>query len=327
MKQEVFEKQNSALWQELEQILTSLENNKNMVGLDTQALPDFYRNICHHYSLAKHRLYSPRLVTDLHDLMLRTYQVIYKPRYSILNVLGELLLRSFPQSLQRNWRLFLIAFGLLYIPMLGMGIACYLQPELIYLVMDPMQVAEMEYMYDPSNDILGRSEDNATASRVMMFGYYIQNNTSIDLRVFAGGMTFGFFTILVLLFNGLVIGGIAGYLTKIGHIETFWSFVPGHSGLELNSIVISAVAGLLLAKALILPGRYTRTDALKLAGKEASVIIFGAAIMMIMAAAVEAFWSPIHTLSLNVKIGVGLATWVVLYWYFFFVGRKTHKDE
>lgn len=325
MKQEVFEKQHSELWQELENTLAKL-SGRNRNNPSARKLPDLYRKICHHYSLAKERHYSPALIERLHTLMLQTYQIIYKPRYSILSVLGELLLKKFPQSLQRNWKLFLIAFGLLYVPMFGMGIATYINPELIYLVMDPMTVSNLEYMYNPDNDIIGRDADNATASRVMMFGHYIQNNTSIDLRVFAGGISFGFFTILILLFNGVYIGAAAGYLTKLGYNETFWSFVPGHSGFELNSVVISALAGLLLTKALILPGRYTRADALKLAGKEAATVIFGAAIMMIIAAAIEAFWSPTQAFPLSVKIAVGLSTWVLLYWYFFFVGRQSNQQ-
>jgi len=281
MKQEVFENQYQHEWKRLNHILLSTENSKtnkefDIKEVDIKELPQRYRQICHHYSLAKHRHYSPRLVEQLHELMLRAYRQIYKPRYSILQVMGELLLKTFPQSLRKHWKLFAICFGLFYIPMLGMGIACYLNPDLIYLVMEPDAVREMD---------------------------------------------FGLFTILVLLLNGFVIGAVGGYLTNLGYIETFWSFVPGHSGFELNAIVIAGVAGMLLAKALIFPGQYSRKDALMIAGKESSSIIFGASLMLLIAAAIEAFWSPTRAVSLSMKMAIGLATWVLLYWYFIRAGR------
>jgi len=326
MKQEVFESHYRHEWKQLNFILLSAENVKttkafNNEKVDTKDLPERYRQICHHYSLAKHRHYSPRLVEYLHELMLRSYRQIYKPRYSILQVMGELLLKTFPQSLRKHWKLFAICFALLYVPMLSMGIACYLNPDLIYLVMDPVQVRGMESMYNPENRTLGRMEGQETASRVLMFGYYINNNISIGLKCFAGGITFGLFTILVLLFNGFLIGAVGGYLTNLGYIETFWSFVPGHSGFELNAIVIAGLAGLLLAKALIFPGSYSRKDALKIAGKESSSIILGASLMLLIAAAIEAFWSPTTAVTLNIKIAIGIGTWVLLYWYFIFAGR------
>jgi len=43
--------------------------------------------------------------------------------------------------------------------------------------------------------------------------------------------------------------------------------------------------------------------------------------MFVLAAFVEAFWSPITEVPFNVKIGVGLAGWVVALAYFLLAGR------
>jgi uncharacterized membrane protein SpoIIM required for sporulation len=39
-----------------------------------------------------------------------------------------------------------------------------------------------------------------------------------------------------LIFNGLMIGAVAGHLTRIGFGQTFWSFVIGHGAFELTAI-------------------------------------------------------------------------------------------
>lgn len=46
----------------------------------------------------------------------------------------------------------------------------------------------------------------------MMFGYYILNNISIVLCIFVSGLLVGLGMLLVLLFNGVIIGLVVGYL-------------------------------------------------------------------------------------------------------------------
>jgi len=71
----------------------------------------------------------------------------------------------------------------------------------------------------------------------------------IGFQTFAGGLLAGVGSVWFLAANGVVIGAVAGYLTEIGYSETFWSFVAGHSSLELLAIVLSGAAGLRLGLA------------------------------------------------------------------------------
>ena len=87
----------------------------------------------------------------------------------------------------------------------------------------------------------------------MMFGHYILNNISIALRTFASGLLAGLGTLLVLLFNGVIIGSVAGHLQHIGHGDPFWRFVAGHGAFELTAIVIAGGAGLQLGMKLLAP--------------------------------------------------------------------------
>ena len=49
--------------------------------------------------------------------------------------------------------------------------------------------------------------------------------------------------------------------------------------------------------------------------------MYGAAIMFLAAAFVEAFWSPITEFGFQIKIIVGIAGWVLLLAYFLLAGR------
>ena len=287
-------------------------------------LPGLYRDICQHLALAQSRCYSPGLIDRLHHLTLRAHHQLYKREFRIGRRILDFLVTDFPSTLRRHHRYFWLSFLLFFGPGIVFGLTCYINPDMIYTLVDDASVAQMESMYDPeSAHQLGRLEEMKDASRMMMFGFYVNNNTSIGFRTFAGGILAGLGTLFFLVFNGLVIGGIAGYLTRLDYIETFWGFVIGHGSFELIAIVISGMAGLLLGKAVVAPGNYSRLEALKRNAKEAVVLISGAACMFVIAALIEAFWSP-TPMDASIKYIAGALLWLLVALYLYFTGRSSH---
>src|SRR5690606_18159753 len=135
------------------------------------------------------------------------------------------------------------------------------------------------------------------------------------LRTFAGGLLAGVGTVVVLLFNGVVIGTAAGYLQAVGHGGPFWRFVCTHGALELSAIVIAGGAGLLLGLALVAPGNRRRRDALVRAGRLGARLSLRVALMLLGAAFVEAFWSSIAWLPDRLRFSVAGRRWAaVLAW-------------
>ena len=50
-----------------------------------------------------------------------------------------------------------------------------------------------------------------------MFGFYIRHNIGIAFQCFAGGLFAGIGSLFYLIYNGAIIGAVAGYLTERGH--------------------------------------------------------------------------------------------------------------
>jgi len=65
----------------------------------------------------------------------------------------------------------------------------------------------------------------------------------------------------------------------------------------------------------------SRRAALVAAARPAVRLMYGAAMMFLAAAFVEAFWSPLTEIPFRVKIGVGATGWLVLLAYFLLAGR------
>jgi len=325
MKQEQFIAAHETQWQRLEAWLERRSPKRQSVS-DKASPAEFaalYRQTCQHLALARTRLYSPHLINRLNRLVLESHQIMYGERRNLFKAMARYVLVDFPVRVRQKWRLVLLGALLFYVPFVGMITAIQLNPDMVYTVMDGATLRKLEYMYNPENrETVGRDWDRQADADLMMFGYYVKNNTGIGFRTFASGLIFGLGTVFVVLFNGLYIGAAAGHLTQIGYNETFWGFVAGHSALELNAIVLSAAAGLQLGFALIAPGRRTRLRALREEAREALKLMYGAAGMFILAAMVEAFWSPLSWVPINVKYGAGLAMWGFVLMYFLLGGRR-----
>ena len=76
----------------------------------------------------------------------------------------------------------------------------------------------------------------------------------------------------------------------------------------------------MLGNAIVHPGQRTRKEALRVQGLDAVKIAFGAAVMLFIAAGIEAFWSPAPIPAIF-KYIVGATLWVVVYLYLFVAGR------
>lgn len=322
MKQYLFEEKNQKVWQELEAILVELESRKKKLVQKNsiKTFSDYYRQVCSHFAIAKTRQYSPHLVERLHDLVMRAHHHLYASKHFVAWKLIQFVVVDFPVALRKNARLFWLTTALLYVPFLVVGYLCYNESEMVYTVMSEEQVYDFELMYGPAAESLGRVRSSSTD--LMMFGYYIKHNIGIGFRTFAGGLLAGVLTVISLLFNGVFFGAVAGYLTQIGYTENFWTFVAGHSSFELTAICICGAAGLRLAYALFAPGRMKRIDALRFAAREAVIMVMGAAVMLVAAAFIEAFWSSNRMFSPTIKYSVAAFFWLCVIAYLSLSGRR-----
>lgn len=331
MRQKRFVQQHESLWDHFEAWLNFLADQSGLRRFKKSKvaqpapldLPHAYRQICHHFALANTRLYSPVLLERLNKLVVRGHQRLYSPRSHLLRDTLAYLGGGFASLVRQEKGVVLIALLLFYLPFVSIILAIQWSPELVYSLIDGDQVRQVEAMYDPQADHrLGRERESD--SDIYMFGFYIKNNTGIGFQVFAGGLLFGIGTLFFTLFNALFIGAVFGHLTHIGYIDTLYGFVIGHGAFELNAIVFAAAAGLKLSQALIMPGRKSRSRALLDNGRIAVRMMYGVALMFIIAAFIEAFWSSM-VMPVAYKYVVGTLLWMLVISYFLFAGR-TPRD-
>lgn len=326
MKQEEFLAKHSERWNAFAEQLERLERgtkdateqHKPPFGIDE--LPARYREVCQHLALARDRGYGAEIVNTLSGLALRGHQVLYSARLSPWQYATRFLFYTFPHAVRRDWRIVLLSMLLFFGPFFAIFAAIQSYPDFAEVILPAEQLSEMESMYDGDHESLGRKRDAGTD--MQMFGFYIFNNVRIGFQTFAGGVIFTLGSLFYLLVNGIMIGAIAGHIVHAGHSVNFFSFTSGHSAFELTAIALSGAAGIKLGLALIAPGNKTRVAALRDHAAQAVPIIGGAAVMLLIAAGLEAFWSPRTTLPLGLKYSFGIAMWLLLVLFFLFSGRN-----
>ena len=317
-----FEERYQGEWAELEGLLDQLLRRrkaaKGAPPIQGERVAVLYRRACEHLALARARSYPAYLLDQLERLTADAHQVIYQRREFGLAKLRHFLSAEFPRTVRANAVYVWLSAALFYIPGLAIGWLMYARPELILSVVDAGTAASFEQMYSEAAKAVGREAQ----SDWLMFGFYIRHNIGIAFQCFAGGLFAGIGSLFYLIYNGAIIGAIAGYLTERGHGPTFWAFVVTHSAFELTAIVLSGAAGLKIGYSLVAPGRLTRLQSLVAATRDCAPIVAGTAMMLFVAAALEAFWSSASWLPHFVKYGVATGCWIGVLGYLTLQGRS-----
>lgn len=331
MKQTLFESQHQAHWNRFAEQLNRLER-KTHKAQPRKALPHDtfshdYRRICQHLALAQARGYSTFLVDSLQQLTMRGHQQLYRHQGPRMTQLLAFIVAGFPRRVRAEWRFVALSTLLLLASLLGMGLLVYHVPDLIYSLVSPEQVRDLQVMYDPGTSRIGRTDERSSSEDWVMFGYYIMHNIGIAFQTYATGLLLGLGSLFFLIYNGLLIGAFAGHLTEIGYGQTFWPFVVAHGAFELTGIALAGAAGLKLGWALLAPGRMTRSHALREAARHSVQLMAGVIVMLLVAAFIEAYWSSMVWPAPWIKYLVGGTLWTLVAAWLLLAGRTAHAPD
>jgi uncharacterized membrane protein SpoIIM required for sporulation len=321
-----FIRERNSDWQQFEELLSELKSLRRSRWGSSQVtqFARLYRSICYDLSLVQSREWGSKLETYLNALVAQGHNLLYRSPPRTLKRLWHFFARRFPQLVRQRYRAILIASGLFLIPMLIATLVAITRPDLAELVAghDILQQAIEPFQTTRYEDTGPRY----TSERSRMFGFYVNNNTSIAFRAFAMGALAGVGTCLILISNGLSIGMVQGAVIAAGPPTSgnFFSFAISHGAFELTAIVIAGAAGLVLAQGVFLPGQLSRREALRFHGLESLQLALGAGAMLFVAALIEGYFSPLPILSV-LKYITGAGLWLLVFAYLSLAGMESRE--
>jgi uncharacterized membrane protein SpoIIM required for sporulation len=260
--------------------------------------------------------YSPDVIALLDGLAARAHNTLYSAPPYRLRAIWELIAADFPRTLRKYGRFFAFALALFLLPGV-LGFVGALRSRAFALqILPPDTVEQMEEAYAE-----GFNKGREGSTNTFMTGFYVWNNIGIAFRCFATGVLFGLGSVFFLVYNGLTIGAVAGLVTAAGHGKNLLTFTCTHGAFELTAIVISATAGMVMGYALIETGGRTRFRSLRDKGRDVATLVLGAAAMLLLAAGLEAFWSP-SSAPERVKWGAAVVAYAGVVMYLARAGRR-----
>ena len=326
MNRDRFIRQRRSDWQQLESVVGRLRDLRGAKwsGEDIEALARLYRSVCCDLSLVQSREWGRRLEMYLNDLVAQGHSCLYRSRPGSIRSLVDFILRGFPALLRVHWRFFTVSLALFYIPFLVAMVVATIDPVLAERLVGQQQLSQAAESYE--SEFYGRVDREYIDQRSVMTGFYISNNVGIAFRTFALGILAGIGTVCSLLFNGVVIGAVAGYLINTGLSGNFFSFAISHGSFELTAIVVAGAAGMLMGWGIVHPGERTRIASLRHHGGEAIRLAFGAGVMLLIAAGIEAWFSPLPIPHI-IKYLVGTMLWLTVIAWLTLGGRESSDRE
>ena len=251
--------------------------------------------------------YLSRLLAGAHNLL-------YRGRSLTLADVVRLVAIDAPREVRRSWRAVLLAGTLLFGPALIAYSAVVRHPDVAGTFIPAGMLDRAEEGVRRAREGTGYIAD-PQIFRPTMASQIIANNVQVTFGVFALGITAGVGSLLLLVLNGVSLGGVFGLYQSKGIATLLLAFVAPHGVLELTAVCIAGGAGFLLAAALLLPGRRTRKRALVENGQRAIRLVAAATVLLLVAGTLEGFVSPIPSWPLRAKFAVSAATLVLLVLY------------
>lgn len=298
MKLETFLTDRATAWDALREALARARGRPERLGSEgALELGRAYRAAVADLAYARRRYPGDPVVARLEGLVLAARQVIYgrRPRSASPVAFAT---RSY-------WRLIAERPGLLasaalatFAPALLAAVWALNDPgAAVGLVPGPFRAAAHPHLH--------RLPGGATTLALLASSIFT-NNIKVTFLAFAGGLLLGAGTLVILAYNGVMLGALAGLSIQGGNFGVFLRYVAPHGLLELSCFTIAGAAGLRLGWAIIDAGWLPRGESLRRQARPAVALILGTAPWLVVAGLTEGFVTP-HALPLPAAVAVSLA--------------------
>ncbi len=309
MNLDAFVRSRTPEWEELGRLVAGAGHRAERLGPGgVRRLGSTYRAAAADLALARRRWPGDPVTVRLEDLVGRSRHLVYATESRAAS-LRHFLSRGY-------WRLVREQIGLVGLCWLLMVVPGVLVGA--WAASDPAAAAQfLPPQFRGVGEHAGGDLGLGVGRQATLAGQILTNNIQVSFVAFAGGILAGVGTTLVLLYNGALIGGVAGLTVAAGRPGPFLSLVAPHGVLELSVIAVSGAAGFAVGWALIDPGRRSRRVALGLGARRGAEIVLGTMPWFVVAGLVEGFVTP-TSLPLAQALAVGLLVaapyWILVFW-------------
>ena len=313
-------------WQALEQMLTGLENNpqQQLPVAELTRFHSLYQRACSDLVRLEPFSADSELRVYLEALVSRAYGEMQESASRGRFRPGHWLAVTFPVTFRRRALAFQLAVLLTLAGCAFGALALSIDKEAKSVIM-PFSHLSGSPAQRVAEEERGRGKE-LTGRKGSFAANLMQNNIRVSITAMALGMSYGIGTIIVLFYNGVILGAVAFDYITAGYTTFLLGWLLPHGATEIPAILLGGQAGLVIAHALIGWGsRENLRERMRAVAPDVVTIIGGAALLLVWAGIVEAFFSQYHSpvLPYSVKIAFGSLELILLTLYLRFAGRQS----
>ncbi len=316
-------------WRQLDDIVSRAEQKG--IGVlsseDVQQLPLLYRSTLSSLSMARAIMLDRNVLLYLEDLSLRAYLTVYGPRTGILQNLGDFFSKGFPKAVRDlRWHLALAFVALMVGTLAGYLLVAADASYFNMLVPDGYagERGPNSSAADLRDGELFAPWPGFVETFVVFANSLFRHNTMVGILAFGLGFAFGVPTLLLMIYQGLILGAFLALHAEHGLTIDFIGWLSIHGVTEILAILLCGAAGFVVAEKILFPGELPRLESLSRYGRRAASVVGGSVVLFFIAGLIEGGFRQLIN---NTPGRFAFALLTVALWQAYFLsGRKAAQN-
>ncbi|WP_339752549.1 stage II sporulation protein M [Algoriphagus aquimarinus] len=317
MRESLFIKRNQIKWSSFEQHLSK------KATLPPSDLADLYLEISDDLNFARTFFPEGKSISYLNQLASQYHREVYRDKKVSFKGVLEFYTKDFPLMFYK------------YLPQLGISFFVFA----LFVLMGAYS-AQTDVSFVRS--ILGDSYVNQTLTnigsgdpmaiykemnQVDMFLGITVNNIRVAITAFVAGIFLGIGTLLVLMYNGVMLGSFQYFFHSQGILwesaRTIWI----HGTIEISVIVIAGCAGLVLGNGILFPRTFSRLHSFQRGMKDGLKILLSTIPFFVIAGFLESFVTRFTQMPDFLSILIILSSLGLIVFYYVYLPMYLYKKS
>ncbi|MGC4129305.1 MAG: stage II sporulation protein M [Bergeyella sp.] len=315
MREVAFIKQNKEKWLEIEKVITG------NVKKNPDDLSSVYINLVNDLSFAQTYYPKSKTTVYLNYLASRIFQRIYKTRRTEKNRILYFFKTEVPMLVYQYRRYLLYAFGFFILFTLIGFISSYYDKDFVKIILGEGYV-NMTIENIKNGNPTGVYESGSTWGTSIAI---IFNNLKVGATLFILGIFGGIGTLFALMNNSIMLGSFQYFFAEHGALKDSAKGIWLHGTFEIFSMVVEAMAGLILGASILFPGTFSRLNSFKIGFRDALKIFLSTVPFTIVAGIIEGYVTRhAQTMPGFLNIVIIFGSLLIIGYYYFIYPHIVH---
>ena len=316
MKEAAFVKQNLPIWEEFERIIEDTRK------ADPDQLADLFIRVTNDLAFSRTQYPESQTTIYLNSLASKIHHAIYRNKKEKTSRFVTFWTSELPAIHLSAHKQFLYAFVFFTIPaIIGALSANYDQTFARLILGDGYVNTTLENI--EKGEPMGIY---SSMGQLSMFLIILVNNVGVMLKTFAFGLFLSVGTVLILFYNGVMVGVFQYFFYMKGLFWISFLTIWTHGTLEISAIIIAGAAGLVVGNSILFPGTYSRFQSFKIGIKKGLKIVIGLIPVFTLAALLEGFVTRITYLHWSFKATIIVISAVFVLYYYIIYPIRIRKN-